>query len=407
MKKLPQTTLVFSLALFSILLVSPDCPAGTAKILPKGIHRVELQNKYWFPMTQGYDKDGERKDLSAPFNIALDGSVLPPLAILEAAAGMPSGSATLGVTDIDLSMQYYDMILFYQYGLTDRVTIGAEIPYYWQWTDLKRATVNTQGATVGLNPGTQGPPLLPTSAGGVANDSLAMELLQGSLEQLGYKRLEDWSDSGLGDIVAGLRYQYLDQAPFQLAVTTGVTLPTGEVDDPDNLLDIEFGEGAWNFFVNTNNDYSPTSDLTLNGTLRYYYYFTSSQTRRIPEGNGSMISARKESVDVQLGDQFEVELTATYDMTEAWSFEAMYRYAYRDDDSVDGDLPGFDYSLMEHDTFKEEQVGRVGLSYSTLPAFKRGEASLPLTAALEYRDRFAGRNALVSRYIRLNIVLFF
>lgn len=131
--------------------------ADTAKVMPKGLHRVELQNKFWFPIKQGYTADGDKKDIGAAFAVPLDSNGIAALAAVEIAAGMPLGSASLGHTDIDMTFNYNDLILYYQYGVTDKLTIGAEIPYYWQWTDVKRATVNTDSATVGLNLSGQGP----------------------------------------------------------------------------------------------------------------------------------------------------------------------------------------------------------------------------------------------------------
>jgi len=86
--------------------------------------------------------------------------------------------------------------------------------------------------------------------------------------------------------------------------------------------------------------------------------------------------------------------------------DLMYRFAYQADDSVAG-ATNYDYSVFSKDTFREEQVGRVGLSYSTIPAFKRDEFALPLVTSIEYRDRFAGKNVSVSRYIRLKVAIFF
>ncbi len=396
------------LILFFLLFLSgtPSATADTAQVMPKGMHRVELQNKFWFPITERYDTRGDKQDLGAVFSMPLGSDGFPALAAVEKAAGMTPGSATLGSTDVDLTMHYNDLILYYQYGLTEKLTIGTEIPYYWQWTDVKQATVNTENASIGINPDSSGPPLIPLADGGIADGNLAMEMLQEQLRGMGYQRLENWSDQGFGDILGGFRYQYLNQSPYRLAVTAGITLPTGQIDDADNLADIEFGRGSWGFFVNSNSDYTGIRDLTLNATFRYDHYLAHSQTRRIPTGAGAVLSPVKESVDVQLGDKVEVELSSIYTFTDALSAEFLYRYKYQWDDSITGSGQ-FNYDLLAEDTFKEEHVGRVGLSYSTLSAFAAGTFFLPMVASIEYRDRFAGKNVSVSRYIRIKAAFFF
>lgn len=380
--------------------------ADTARTMPKGLYRIELQNKFWFPITERYDTEGDKKDLGAAFSMPLNSSGFSALGAVEEAAGMTPGSGSLGTTDIDLTMHYNDLILYYQYGLTDKLTIGAEIPYYWQWTDVKRATVNTRDATIGINPTGNGPPLLPLTQGGVANGDLAMEMLQGQLQGMGYQRLADWSDQGFGDILAGARYQYFEQPSWRLAVTGGLTFPTGKMDDADNLTDIEFGRGAWGFFVHSNNDYTGIPDLTINLTFRYDHYLTNSQDRHIPSAAGVFLSGEKEDVDVQLGDKVEAEISAIYYFTDALSAECLYRYAYQGDDSISGHS-NRDYSMLAEDSSREEHVGRTSLSCSTLAAFRQGTFFLPLVTSIEYRDRFAGSNLSVSRYIRFKVALFF
>jgi hypothetical protein len=64
-----------------------------------------------------------------------------------------------------------------------------------------------------------------------------------------YKRFETWSDDGLGDIEAGLKYQYFKNDKWRLAVTGAVRFPTGEVDDPDDLW-ISMDPGHIPFFLN-------------------------------------------------------------------------------------------------------------------------------------------------------------
>ncbi len=365
-----------------------------------------MQNKYWLPINEGYDKDGHARELGSVFTTSLDNRIISDLSQLETATGMEPGSATLGTTDIDLTMHYYDVILNYQYGVTDRLTIGAEIPYYWQWTDVNRATVNTDSATVGINFDSQGPPLLPLASGGVADGDMVMELVQAQLENMGYKRIENWSDKGFGDIKAGIRYQYLDKSPWRLAITTGITIPTGEVDNIDNLVDIEFGEGAWGGFIHFNNDYSGFEKLTLNATFRYEHYLPFSQSRRIPESPGSFLASSTQSVDVQLGDKVELEFAGNYLLTEAISLEAQYRYAYRFEESLEGSAD-YDYGFLEEDSYQEEQVVIIGFCISPLPPFQKNEIPLPFTVTLDYRNRFAGKNVLATSYIRLLLALFF
>ena len=71
----------------------------------------------------------------------------------------------------------------------------------------------------------------------------------------GYERFETWSDNGIGDIILGGRYQYFKNDQWRLAFTGGVSMPTGDADNPDNLLDMPFGTGTWGLVFQFQNDY--------------------------------------------------------------------------------------------------------------------------------------------------------
>lgn len=86
--------------------------------------------------------------------------------------------------------------------------------------------------------------------------------------------------------------------------------------------------------------------------------------------------------------------------------ELMCRHSYQSDDSIYG-ATDYDYSVLAIDSFKQEQVGRAGIFYSTIPAFQKDGFALPLVTSLECRDRFAGKNVSVSRYIRVKVAVFF
>ena len=87
-------------------------------------------------------------------------------------------------------------------------------------------------------------------------------------------------------------------------------------------------------------------------------------------------------------------------------FSLFYRYTRGYKTDVDGDQ-GLDYDQVEKDTDFKAQQYRVGLTYSTFPLYQAKKFALPLTAKLYYRDRFAGENVLKSRYIGLDVSVFF
>jgi hypothetical protein len=76
-------------------------------------------------------------------------------------------------------------------------------------------------------------------------------------------------------------------------------------------------------------------------------------------------------------------------------------------DRVSGSM-GFNYQSLEEETDWTEHIFFVGLGYSTVPLYREKKFSVPLTASVRYRNRFAGsNNAWKSEYIGINIAVFF
>ena len=384
--------------------------AGSSEVLPKGIFRVSVKYGYYFTVDKKFDEDGHKEDVSADYNTTLDSSVFSQLGDLEAAFGE---YASIGDSVVDFDYKFQDFITNVQYGLTDRLSVGIEIPYYWNKTKVKEARVDTTNATFGFNPdfGTPGDPfgvpLIPVSLGGVKDDAMATELAQSELEALGYKRIKNWSDSGLSDIEAGFRYQYFKTEDWRLAFTAGVRAPTGDKDDPDNLVDTEFGTGAWAFLFRLNNDYTGVDNLILDFTFKYDLVLPDKQTLRVPDDPDMPITANKEQVDIDLGDVFRFEVEGAYELLESFSPFLIYEYAYKLKDKVSGD-EGFRYKSLEEQTDWTYQRFEGGLSYSTIPAFRTKKFPLPLVLTVSYETYFAGSNDfLEQKIIWFNLVSFF
>jgi len=401
---------LFPVVLF--LLTSNLSYADDAAVLPKGIFKTKMKGKFYSSVDKKYGSgSGDIEDVAVDFNAVLDSNVFPNLSLVEAGFGLPSGFANIGTSVIDFD---YDFNLYefdFHYGLTDRLTIGIHIPY-WDVKNNVDARVDNTNATVGANPFLGlpgdpfgGAPLVPVAMGGVP---LTTDQVQNMLvEQFGYKRIKSWSGSGLSDIEVGFRYQYLKTDNWRLAFTGGVRIPTGEEDDPDDLMDYALGTNAWALLFNFNQDYIGINNLVLNTTFRYELYLPDEETLRILYDVDKPITPYKEKVDRDYGDIIELEVSGAYEFVEGWNISLLYKYGFASENDIDGDM-GYVYSSLEDETDYSEHVGIIGLSYSTLELYKQKKFSVPLTASISYRNRFAGsNNSLRSEYIGVGLQVFF
>ena len=113
-----------------------------------------------------------------------------------------------------------------------------------------------------------------------------------------------------------------------------------------------------------------------------------------------------EEVDRNLGDIFGLDLTGLYQFTPEWSASLRYSFTRKFQDDIDGNL-GFSYSSLEQESDSENQRVALTFGYSTLPQYQEKKAKAPFYANVAYRHRFAGKNAVISRYISLNIGFLF
>jgi hypothetical protein len=372
--------------------------ADSARVLPKGVSNVELQYKYFSNTDSRYDPDGDSEKVYSDYDgVNLDGSVFPALDPLS-----------LGITGINFDFDHYETIITYQYGLSEKMTIGIMIPFYEQKTNVNTLTLDTSSATAGISTadGSIGP-LLPGYRPATFED--IQFILTSPFYGYEYDRVESWSDSGIADIEAGLRYQYFTSDEWNLAFTGGIRFPTGEVDDPDNLLDQEFGMGAFALMMYFNHDYLAVENLVLNATVGYELILPAEETMRVSSDVNLPLAeaANKEKVDRDIGDILDIKISGNYRLSDEFTLGLLYNYSSKGKDEVSGDL-GLAYESLEKETDKTSQQYIISASYSTVKRFMEEESGLPLVATLEYRDRFAGsNNKLDTDYIGLKVALFF
>jgi hypothetical protein len=400
---------LFPLCLFSV------SHADNADVLPKGVFGVNSSSYFYLPIKKQFDTGGHTQDLAVDYNATLDSYIFAPLGMVEAAFGMPPGSANVGTSIVDFEYHIKKEEILLAYGLTDKVTVGIMIPYLWQKNEVK-AKLNTSKATVGksvaLN--TLAPLGFMDTVPLTKNDVLdllgkGMDINgDGTVDTpgYGYKKFDTWSNDAIGDIEAGVKYQYFKSENWRLAFTGGMRFPTGEADDPDNLVDLGFGYSLYTLLFRSQNDYTGIQNVLLNATLIYEVALPDSQSKRVPDDVNRPITTNKENVDRDVGDLIEFKLLGVYSFAKGFSFSAMYDFQYGFSDQVDGDRDYLYESLEDETDFKSHEC-ILGISYSTLPLFMEKKFSVPLVASLSYRNRFAGANLTKSQYINFGLQLYF
>ena len=375
--------------------------ADSAAVLPGGTSRVFGDLYHYLPTTERYNPDGEREDLAYPFtNAALDSNVLTNLKPLDPLVG---GTASIG--DVAVSYEYDIDVLDagYSYGVTDKLTVGFHIPYYWITNNVD-SSFSSANANVGLNPAT-GACCIPISAGGQPMDTSDVQNLVSS--EYGFSSIETWTGEGIGDIELGAKYRFFLQESSAFAMTGGLRIPTGRADDPDDLTDVAWSYGNYALLLRLHYDYKvsnlwskkPTQlhqivpapgDVIFNTTFRYDYMLPDKQIKRVGDTPDQVFSNNREKVSRKLGDIFSLEVSGKYQITDAIAFTALYTYGFKLKDDISGNM-GYNYESLEANTDSNQQVVTLRASYSTLAAYRDKKFSVPMVFTIAYRNRFAGQ----------------
>jgi len=405
--------------LLLLLFSASSALADDASVLPKGRSNVSLENLFYFSTDSRWNPHGNEEKVAGVFNERL---------LTAADFGLGSSALTLGTSFLRYDYRFNILDFSAAHGLTDRLTLGVDIPYY-QAQNKVRALVTSQGANLCISLVTGG--IVPCGSPGgtraITTEDLQQILTRGipGVPGFGFKRVQSFSADGLGDITAVAKYQYFRNEDWRLAGSAGVRFPTGRQDDPDNLADVAWSSGAYALLLRFHHDYvvsnlwkeksaattpdiSRPGDLLLDLTFRYDWVLPDQATLRIGSASNP-ITRNRERLDRDLGDRFEIEFTSKYEVLRGLSVSALYKYGWKLEDRITGHKT-FPTRALEKDTDSTEQVFIVRGTYSLLPLYLEKKFPIPLNLTVSYRDRFAGsgpRNAASpSQYLKTRYISF-
>lgn len=411
----------FSILPLFLLAVAAPAWADDTQTLPQGIARVRIRPVVSIAQSR-WNQDGKSERITNDFhNRNLNSEVFPELAILERIYGYKSGSLTLGRSQVLGTLQVGAMAVAAEYGITDRLSIGVVLPivharHAMSQVDLVPETsCGADRCGMSRNLGdtsisVDDTEYLPLDHDKSPDTRLAAPLTREDVQNilqddLEYQRLESWSGSGLGDLELGIKYRALAVGPYATSVQGGFRLPTGRIDDPDNLLDIPFGDGQTDLGLQWQNDFRPFKDWLFNATLRYTVQLPHYERKRIPPAVNVPLAGADdvESVYRNLGDIFEAEASILHQFAETWRGFVVYRGILKAEDIARGSL-GLPYSALTDETALRDHRITVGGTFSTVPLVLRNAYWLPLDITLMYERSIAGKNnALIANTVSFEV----
>lgn len=235
----------------------------------------------------------------------------------------------------------------------------------------------------------------------------AVNRLNTKLVDNGYRPLESWSGTGMGDVQLVLKNRDVEAGPFALATQGVVTLPTGRIDDPDNLLDKGFGDGQWDVALGVTAEESLgalMTGLSVSQYVRYTEQLPGQRTMRLVTSNET-IEVPKRAVNFDLGERIETGAAALLSTPSGWGGAVGYNFSRKSEDRYEA--PSATRSVLERDTLEMQHQAEAEVIFSGIPAFRRGSVPVPFEFKVAYKHQLYSRNMPVTHMLQIDTGIFF
>lgn len=406
-------TLVRLLFLIGMLFLETSYAFEDTKVLPKGIRRINF-TALSSRITEKTDNSGNkvsvidrlnrdvRFGLLATTQTGLRGTSIP--AFLSDVGGDDQSSAGSFLADAGLDLAGYG--LQFNYGITDNITLGVGLPVYKASVRLSTGfrMSDTSRKLVGL---LTKPEYNQVEAARQVLSKLNNPgpVLNQLLLKNNYKELQNWEGSGIGDLVVGAKWRAYQGPGINLALTTGIVVPTGERDDSSVLNDFRMGDGQYDLFQTFCVDKQLTKQWLVATHLKYTYQAPGKKKLR-HETAEVLFSPTVSESSFKLGDKVELGAFTSYTMPVGLDFKTGLIANSKASDRYKN-LPSDVAKNYEKNTKSRGYVWENAIGYSSIEAFKRKEVSIPFSLQLGYKKQLSSVNTPVSDQASLDFAVFF
>jgi hypothetical protein len=336
------------------------------------------------------------------------GTVLKEYEGGAAGPGTLLGDLDLGRLDGDVVAKVDAKIFALGFGVHERLMLFAGIPYI-------TASVKTELSFSGGNNALQ----ILERLGNASFDELREGLTKASrlsiadIEQNiadnGYQPVDEWTHSGVGDLRLGAKTGLTEKLSgginYSLDLTTALDLPTGYVERPDVLTDINFGKSYTSLTILAENTFT-LNPLLVGFDATLGLNFNTELEKRLPETNESTIAKeRTTKVTLNPGDDLDWGASLAVNF---WWLTPKYRVgmAQHFADRYSGKMQG-NYKELAADSDSSKLYHEFMLNFETTKAYARKAFPVPLIITAKAQIPVDGKNTPVQKFYELSLSSFF
>jgi hypothetical protein len=403
--------LFFALSCFVV--ASPALGFEDARVMPKGIRSLRFV-MLTSQITEKTDSAGSAQPLAKPlernltFGDIVKGEKDPLRRSLVGGFFEYGGFAltdSVGQFAGDIKSRVTGFAPVLMYGVTDRLTVAAALP-------VINAAV---GVGLGFRANATGQHFLDSLAESYNNQIPAAQeagqKINGAIGELnrklvenGYRPATDWEATGLGDLNLVAKYRLVSAQTWASAATATLVAPTGRRDDPNNLLDRNFGDGQWDVAGAIAFDEPiASSGFVLSQFARYTVQFSGRKDVRMAT-DSEQIEVPVGNVAFKPGNKFETGASFSFASDSGWSGGLGYTYYTKGSDTY---RAGASSNILAEDTSEQSHEASVEFGYLSVPAFLRKEIPVPFDSKFVYKRQLSSVNMPVTDFYQFETALFF
>jgi hypothetical protein len=421
-----RLSLLFVCLTFLCIGLFSSSGSAQEETLPRGIGLYSIGYRSFVSQTQRYNANGKMESLGQPFNKDFSGTGLlrgdggselrrlaEEIARFEGhsnASDSMINQLNLGRMQGDVQAEVNARILAFAFGATDRMTLFVGVPYV-------SAEVRTN---LSFARGSNGAQYVKQKLGNMAFDELQAGLDQAaaldaatitaSIEQNGYAPIDHWSHQGIGDVQLGSIYAITApvrrnvQSVFSLRST--LVLPTGYVEDPDILTDVNIGNGYYSLINEVTEKFVFFRDFWVGASAAYGYNFSTSVDKRVPEADEGIVDpSRRSTVSLDPGHDMAAQALT------GWNISAL-RFAYtlgikaHTRDTYRGSLPG-NYDILAEGSDMTQAYHIASVAIFTPELYQKKRFPVPFILQANYHMPITAYNSQDERYFEITLSSFF
>ena len=383
-------------------------------VLPKGIRNVKMLS-FTTEVLSKFDSGGSVNSLGSKFQKNVTYSDLykgRPAAEQELTKGYMQSQGidnpetkTFGSTTGSASARVTATIPVFAFGVSEKWTTALAFPIVYTNTFVDTAFSVTEGGQAFF--------------GKLASDTNTNKAKAGQqkfinpvvdqVNYLGYEPLQGESQTSLGDVRWINKYLISKNISRAILIKQFVTLPTGKVANPNNLMAISTGDGQWDLGAAAIADWYLSPKFTLTTHLDYTAQAPDHTAKRIPVSSDSSLSPDTDYKTYRnLGDLAGGSVALKYEVHETTTLGVGYSIQHKYGDVYRGSqYAQARYDYLTNDTDQDMRAVLAGVNFSTIPLFRKKLFAAPLEAKANYTEILAGRNVAADSIYAVDVSVYF